>query len=98
MHRLICWQVWRQQQALGRSCRAEMQLEPEEGASAATLQLVEQARSVSAPPSPSQVLGSCSLCLARQGPADWGTAKPDSVCAQVTPPGFMAWKPWCAPL
>lgn len=29
MHRLICWQVWRQQQALGRSCRAEMQLEPE---------------------------------------------------------------------
>lgn len=90
MHRLICWQVWRQQQALGRSCRAGAQLEPGEGASAATLQLVEQARSVSVPPSPSQVLRSslteCSLCLARQGPADWGTAKTDSGCALVTLP------------
>lgn len=57
MHRPICWEVWRQQQALRRSCRATAQLETEEDASAATLQLVEQAGSVSTPPSPSQVLG-----------------------------------------
>lgn len=84
MHRLICWEVWRQQQALRGSCRATVQLETEEGASAATLQLVEQVGSVSTPPSPSQVLGlsltQCSLCLTRQGTADWETAKTDSVC------------------
>lgn len=102
MHRLICWEVWRQQQALGRSCRAIVQLEPKEGASTATLQLVEQARFVSVLPSPSQVLGSsltsAPFALHRRD-LQTGEQQKLTLCApEGDSPGLMAWKHFhCAP-